>query len=700
MDGDSSVVLYDTLLINNHALYGGAAWGLSMAFKNCTMKRNTASSSYGSGAGSGGALYGSGDLEDCVLIGNFAGYDGGAAYVSVASSITRCVIAEGGAWSKGAAIYSEGAVVQMRDSIVRGFAANASSDTTTLVYLATPASTEMSFDRVTWLDNDLDAAATNSDGNALIVVRNCDGLVAADVAGAAPLVGCGDATATQYCQADYCNDTATGIDCYCDPDGVKTDPDLGACQSSGQMANLVLGSEKSQSLLLKKDNGIATTNLFWSNTGEVFIVWGLAFTNNTEGLNWTASSTNGMLEAGGVQQVVLSLAMNGMQARAAEYITELTLNTSSPTPTPFPIFSFTTVVVRVVLSALASAVASFVNTTNLGRLAAGDSMAFTVTPVDATGTVILDPIEFAYFGTLTHPASNTSVACRMGYNSISNLQEGACELPATVCTVDDASSDECVLSPPVGEFSLEVNDAKGMVVGARRYPIIVESCPETFYQRDGKCMQCPPRVECSAGSSISEWKLDEGFWRSGDESEDVRECRFGALSCPGVDLNQGTGQDPYCGLGFVGPLCSQCAANYFLSWAGKGDCHSCAAGQSHWPTIGLVSGVVVLGGAVVARTAHKSSTKSTPAVETSAPPSMFAKLEQLFLLAKVKIFTLFLVSQVLTMWSFVVSSIHSVTLYSLSAGYFAIRNDLPEHRRGLLSGAGRNFCASAWRDEF
>jgi hypothetical protein len=100
------------------------------------------------------------------------------------------------------------------------------------------------------------------------------------------------------------------------------------------MSSLVVGAEVTQLLSLKKDDGNATTSLFFPNTGDVLIVWDLAVTKNPEGLNWTASSTSGTLETGEMQEAVLSLDLTGMQARKLEYSTELTLNTSSPTLTP------------------------------------------------------------------------------------------------------------------------------------------------------------------------------------------------------------------------------------------------------------------------------------------------------------------------------------------------------------------------------
>ena len=202
------------------------------------------------------------------------------------------------------------------------------------------------------------------------------------------------------------------------------------------------------------------------------------------------------------------------------------------------------------------------------------------------------------------------------------------------------------MSPPVGEFTLEVNDAKGMVVGATRYSFIVASCPATYYQRDGKCVQCPPHVTCGAGSSISDWQLDEGYWRSGDESDDVRECRFGARSCPGVRTKR-RGRMRTADQDLSGPCALQCAADHFLSWAGDGDCHRCASAKSHWPTIGFVSSVARPRCGVRVRILQVPAAQSDASrAEINAPPSLFARLEKLFLLAKVKIFTLFLVSQV------------------------------------------------------
>ena len=73
-----------------------------------------------------------------MLIGNDA-TNGGAAYATSPTTLTRCIIAEGGASQQGAAVYSAGATIEVRDSLVRGFAADASGGATTLMYIVASA---------------------------------------------------------------------------------------------------------------------------------------------------------------------------------------------------------------------------------------------------------------------------------------------------------------------------------------------------------------------------------------------------------------------------------------------------------------------------------------------------------------------------------------------------------------------------------
>ena len=81
-----------------------------------------------------------------------------------------------------------------------------------------------------------------------------------------------------------------------------------------------------------------------------------------------------------------------------------------------------------------------------------------------------------------------------------------------IYVVCDVETDDCL--PPVGTFVLQVDDSNETVVGGTRYPFNVESCPTDFYDNgDGACVLCLEHVSCTNGSTISDWKLDENYWR-------------------------------------------------------------------------------------------------------------------------------------------------------------------------------------------
>jgi hypothetical protein len=281
------------------------------------------------------------------------------------------------------------------------------------------------------------------------------------------------------------------------------------------------------------------------------------------------------------------------------------------------------------------------------QVAAGDMVAFTITPVDAAGVAILDSANLAYTATLTHRVSNQSVH----YPVVYECGEMQCqltvksEIPRCISgrvAEDGAVDTYCV--PPIGEFDLEViqADALQTLVGGTHYMFVVGRCPADYYYEDTThlCKKCPQNVACAANSLISDWHLLRGYWRADDKSDDVRECRFGARSCPGANLSQATGEDAHCGPEFSGPLCSQCATDHFLSWAGEGDCLTCESGKSHWPTIGLGSSVLILAALFFGVFRKFCKEKS------GAFPTITATLESLYLIAKVKLFMLFLTAQV------------------------------------------------------
>lgn len=165
------------------------------------------------------------------------------------------------------------------------------------------------------------------------------------------------------------------------------------------------------------------------------------------------------------------------------------------------------------------------------------------------------------------------------------------------------------------------------------------------------CLPCPSDVEClGEGSTVSDWVLKPGHWRTDSRSDDVLRCRFGVISCPPNANASTTGPNPYCSADHVGPLCSACAANHFLSWTGDGKCHQCATGESHAPTIGLYSGVVLFVIVCLACVYKKASKTKAEEKNKDATPQSPLRLNaaKVYSLAKFKVFTLFLTSQVLS----------------------------------------------------
>ena len=192
---------------------------------------------------------------------------------------------------------------------------------------------------------------------------------------------------------------------------------------------------------------------------------------------------------------------------------------------------------------------------------------------------------------------------------------------------------------------------------------VCQPCTRGYYENSaGLCELCPNSVDCDEASTVSDWKLHAGHWRTDDESADVRKCRFGVTSCPGDGKNQAAaysssqgrrttsssapGPNPYCSPNHVGHLCSACAEDFFLGWTGDGKCYQCQTGRSDWSTIGLLVGVFVFVASCLAcvyKFKKARQKEDTPAV---APSALFMKIEKVHSLAKFKVFTLFLAAQV------------------------------------------------------
>ena len=146
------------------------------------------------------------------------------------------------------------------------------------------------------------------------------------------------------------------------------------------------------------------------------------------------------------------------------------------------------------------------------------------------------------------------------------------------------------------------------------------------------------------GMFLQQVALKAGHWRTDEDSDDIRVCRFGGFSCPGDGKNQATGPNRYCALNYIGPLCSACAPTFFSSWVRDGKCNECSS-TNYLPTIGLISGVLVLCGMIAACMSKKG--QKCQSRKADAPPSTLSvEAEKLYLLAEVKLTTLFFAAQV------------------------------------------------------
>lgn len=196
--------------------------------------------------------------------------------------------------------------------------------------------------------------------------------------------------------------------------------------------------------------------------------------------------------------------------------------------------------------------------------------------------------------------------------------------------------------------------------------LICNQCKSGEYESMGSCVSCVTGMVCDEmGVFLQSVRLQAGFWRTDDDSDDIRPCRVGVISCPGDGKNQAsanlpskqrvtssgaTKRNPYCAPNYLGPLCSVCADGFFTSWAGDGECYECATGTSHLPTILLASGVLVFVAVCAVecafRKVHRNPGLSTRTASIQkSTPSSFATAKHVYALAKFKIFTLFLTAQ-------------------------------------------------------
>ena len=635
IDWDSYVDVIDCTFDENQAAYTGGVGFIhftgSLLVSNSLFASNRAQAF-------GGVFYGQPIVFDSTFVDNTADYQGGVLYgYTSGSAFFNCNFSSSAAGFDGALFYTT-----MRTSITSSVVHGFKTPNSAFIFDHAPGieSEALSLDRVVFYDNDV--AAIRSTG--LVGIRNCPSLSNSDDVEVSNtlLINCSSASAGDYCSADYCADALFGIDCYCDVDGVMMDPLVGSCLTAPNIGV----PERKLTILVTKPNEVQGA-FFFVNTGDNDLSYALVQIGTGQH-PWDVAPSVGTLSRDvAVQTLTFTLDSTRVQARAGEYTSKFSLLSNSFDEADRNV----TLVTNLVVSAEPVARLSNVTLHNPSGVVAGGSLSFYLTLMDLAHIEILDAFDVAYSAMLTHPDSATTVPCSVLYDTKAERHQGGCGLPSLVCTDDDASTTtKCEpeeLSPPVGGFVLEVNDTQGMLVGATRYPFTVDKCPELYYRSDAKCLLCPEHVTCSAGSMLAGWVLNPGYWRSGGTSTEVYECAFRDMSCPGGNgTNSATGPDSYCAPEYMGPLCSECAANFFISWNGDGVCYKCAAGKSHTPTIVLVCSVATIG-ALLVRALKKCGARKpdAPAKETD-PNSFIARTEKLFLMAKIKIFTLFLASQV------------------------------------------------------
>ena len=308
--------------------------------------------------------------------------------------------------------------------------------------------------------------------------------------------------------------------CTCTVDEEPLDPALlddsvGGCDNS-PLLNI---PQTEFTLAVTKQREPNSFQIAFANAGDKSMKYNITTIRANE--TWLVTPRAGLLIGCDLGTVTVALPTWNLTARSDAYILQLELTSNS-----YRDATRNLSVVAFVSAEPVSSLSYATITSPITALSAGSSVDFVVTPIDAAEMPILDTSNQAYYATLSHPESNMSVTCRVVFDTSSGEQQGTCEIPALVCNADT----QC--STPVGVFSIGVAESGGVVVGATQ-SFNVESCPASFYINDGTCLQCADHVDCLAGSTISEWRLDDGYWRADEESANVYECLFWARVVPG-----------------------------------------------------------------------------------------------------------------------------------------------------------------------
>ena len=215
-------------------------------------------------------------------------------------------------------------------------------------------------------------------------------------------------------------------------------------------------------------NKAAATSLrqlvYFSNTGDNDLVWryDLASNNGSEVIEWTAAPASGNLSTCDIGNVTLALDFVDAQARAEPYVLTFTMTSSSFFEPSRAIL----IELRATVSASADAELCTVELKNAEQLAVADTLAFTVTSIDAYGIRILDVAALTYSATIANDEMlDYDVPCTVAYDVVSDRHGGTCILPTLTW----------------GEFILTVLDSANGRVGNQTYSVPVTRCSVGYY---------------------------------------------------------------------------------------------------------------------------------------------------------------------------------------------------------------------------
>lgn len=214
----------------------------------------------------------------------------------------------------------------------------------------------------------------------------------------------------------------------------------------------------------------------------------------------------------------------------------------------------------------------------------GDTYFAYVFPHDSDGFPITEDTQEDFSMELYSSANVTTTSRRL---SLEPAAEANCETAWLACPA--SAGDDCTAYL---KYELICRMPTVDYAGVWKYTIklrgvtfergeLIALCPISEYaDSTDMCKTCPAGVDCSkAGVTLATFELQDGWWRSGPNSDTVIECPH-ASACSGFSNST----DSLCRSGYEGPLCAVCIEGWFESTE-TGNCEPCGETKSHTGTI-------------------------------------------------------------------------------------------------------------------